>query len=86
MIIFKGDDEMKQLKVNLNQFSNIPLFVQASMSVPQNIYVKSNNCCVNAKSIMGLYSLNLLEPVCIEIEDDAFPQSFLNKIKDMIIN
>ena len=76
---------MNQIKVNLNLISDISLFVQAATNVPHNVYIKSDKYCINAKSIMGIYSLNLSKPVIVEIDNEDFPQSFLNKIKYMIV-
>lgn len=76
---------MNQLKVNLSVINDISLFIQAVTSVQSKIVLKSDRYVVDAKSIMGVYSLNLSEPVIAEIDADEFPKFFLEKIAHMIV-
>lgn len=76
---------MNQLKVNLSIINDISLFIQAATCVQEKMVLKSGRYTVDAKSIMGVYSLNLSEPVVVEIEADEFPKFFLEKIANMIV-
>lgn len=77
---------MKQLIINLNSIQDIAIFSQATLLVDEKLILKSDRYVVNAKSIMGIYSLNLLQPVIVEIEANEFPKSFIEKIKHIIVN
>lgn len=76
---------MNKLYVNLNIINDISLFVQAATQVQEKIYLKSGKYTVDAKSIMGIYSLNLSQPVLVEIEANEFPKTFLKQIENFIV-
>ena len=76
---------MNQIKVSLDIIENISKFVNATSNVKEDIFVRSNACEANGKSIMGIYSLNLSKPITVRIDAKEFPKSFLNSIKDIII-
>lgn len=76
---------MNKLYVDLNIINNISLFVQATTQVQEKIYLKSGKYTVDAKSIMGIYSLNLSQPILVEIEANEFPKTFLKQIENFIV-
>lgn len=76
---------MNKIYVDLNVFNNISLFVQAASQVQDEIYLKSDRYVVNAKSIMGIYSLNLSKPVLVEISANEFPKTFIEQIENFIV-
>lgn len=76
---------MKQVKVDLNVINDIVLFTQAASNVNDKLILKSGKYVVDAKSIMGIYSLNLSEPVIVETEGNELPKYFLEKIAHMIV-
>lgn len=55
-------------KVSLNGIEEVKKFVRIMGSCPHPTIVKADRYIVDAKSIMGMFSLNLLEPVKLEIE------------------
>lgn len=77
---------MNELNINLNIISDIQTFLQAINLVSDKVIMKSGKYIVDAKSIMGVYSLDLSKPITLEIDADEFPKTFLNKIKHMIID
>ena len=52
--------------VSLNQITDISKFVDLASRCKDDVVVKSGNFAVNAKSFMGLYSLDLSKPVMAE--------------------
>ena len=55
-----------KITVNLNQLADIAEFVILASRCRDDVVVKSGHFAVNAKSIMGLYSLDLSKPVKVE--------------------
>ena len=55
------------MKVNLNSIQNIKRFVEICAKYPFNIIAKKGRYVVDAKSIMGMLSLDLSQPVQIEV-------------------
>ncbi len=76
---------MNKIYVDLNVLNNVSLFVQAASQVQDEIYLKSDKYVVNAKSIMGIYSLNLSKPVLVEISANEFPKTFIKQIENFIV-
>lgn len=57
-----------EFKINLNKISAIKEFVSLMQSIPTNTFLKEGKCVVDAKSIMGIFSLDLSKPITLEIE------------------
>jgi phosphotransferase system HPr-like phosphotransfer protein len=73
--------------VNLNQFDSVKVFNQAAMQADFDIDISHNRYVIDAKSLMGLFSLDLSKPQNIEIyatEEEA--AAFLEAIAPFIIN
>lgn len=51
------------MRINLNSVKEIQEFVNIVSKFPDDIDVSSNRSMVDAKSIMGLFSLDLSKPV-----------------------
>lgn len=52
--------------VSLNQIADIPKFVGLASKCKDDVVVKSGNFAVDAKSLLGLYSLDLTKPLKVE--------------------
>ena len=77
---------MIQKKVKLNVIEDVKSFTVAAADYAFDIDVRSGKYVIDAKSLMGLFSLNLSEPVNVEIfASEAEAEEFLNKIKELII-
>lgn len=55
----------------LNTVSNVKEFVTAVSNIPYDVSLKSGKYVVNAKSVMGIFSLDLSKPIDLLIEDDV---------------
>ena len=64
---------MKSVKVLLNTFEKVRSFVNLISGYEYRFEFISESCVVDAKSIMGIFSLNLTEPLHLNIiaEDDV---------------
>lgn len=55
-----------KITISLDKIADIPLFVNLVLKCQDDVVVKSGRFAVNAKSIMGLYSLDLSKPLKVE--------------------
>ena len=68
---------MKQFDISLHSFADVQDFVELATIQPFRILVGNDRSRVNAKSFMGMFSLNYSEPVqvradCTEEECSRF--------------
>lgn len=67
--------------LRLKEVEKVNAFCKLATQSPCDITCHSERYIVNGKSILGLYSLNLLEPVTIEVEgEDSDVSAFINSI------
>lgn len=82
----------RQVKVQFVLISSIGMFANAASKCACSVDVKSDRQVVDGKSIMGLYALNLSEPVTVVIsasedseKNNKSADDFIEAIKDIII-
>ena len=61
---------MKTLQVVLGSINDVKEFVNAVSRYPFDIDLTSDRYVVDAKSIMGIFSLDLSKPIKVEIHSD----------------
>ena len=61
---------MKSVKISLQMAQNVKDFVSIVQEYPYEIDLKSEKYVVDAKSILGIFSLDLSKPVTVEIHSD----------------
>ena len=61
---------MKSVKISLQIAQNVKDFVKVVQDYPYEIDLKSDNYVVDAKSILGIFSLDLSKPLTVEIHSD----------------
>lgn len=61
---------MKSMQISLEKASQVKDFVQIAQKYPYDIELKSERYIVDAKSILGIFSLDLARPLTIEIHSD----------------
>lgn len=71
---------MGELYVSLEKASEVKEFVAITQDFSFPIYLKSGKYVVDAKSILGIFSLDLSKPVLL-CYDEAASRTFVNKIK-----
>ena len=72
------------MRIQLNKISDINTFQKTYSSIyDENIYVKQDKQVVSAKSILGLYSLDLSKSVevTIDTDDKRVKENFYNYLK-----
>ncbi len=61
---------MKSVQISLEYAQRVKEFVQVTQSYPYEIVLKSGKYIVDAKSILGIFSLDLSKPLTVEIYND----------------
>lgn len=69
--------------IQLNLIGDINCFVQGCRFYDGEIFIEQSGQRVNAKSILGVYSLDLSMPILVTIESDRsdVKENFLNFIR-----
>lgn len=68
--------------IHLKTIDNIMIFCYLTNQLDGDVNIKQNQHIVNGKSILGLMSLNLLNPAIVEYEDSSYEfEVFLNSIE-----
>ncbi len=78
---------MKTFTVQLKSISDVKTFVNAACDQPCDIDIVSGRYVIDAKSIMGIFSLDLSKPITVEVhgtENDG--NSFYEVIKEFAEN
>lgn len=74
---------MKTVQIMLDSINDVKNFVNAVSKYDFDVDLTSGRYIVDAKSIMGIFSLDLTKPIKVDIySDDA--DAFMNEIKDFI--
>ncbi len=61
---------MKSVKISLQMAQKVKDFVKVVQDYPYEIDLKSDKYVVDAKSILGIFSLDLSKPLIVEIHSD----------------
>ncbi|MDD3839277.1 MAG: HPr family phosphocarrier protein [Clostridia bacterium] len=75
---------MKSVNIRLQMAENVKDFVNIVSRYPYEIDLKSGRHLVDAKSILGIFSLDLNKPLTLEIYDDNC-DDLLSDIKKFIV-
>lgn len=76
---------MKEFNILLNSINDVKEFVNIVSKYDFDINLTSGRYVVDAKSIMGIFSLNLSKPIKIEAECDDPGEQFVNDLKRFIV-
>ena len=61
---------MKSIKISLEMAQKVKEFVALTQDCPYEILLKSGKYVVDAKSILGIFSLDLTKPLSVEIHSE----------------
>lgn len=75
---------MKSINIKLNMAENVKTFVQKVANYPYDMDLRSGRYVVDAKSILGIFSLDLNKTVVLEIYSNDCAD-LLNDLKDFIV-
>ena len=74
---------MKTVKISLNSIDKVKSFVNDLTKFDTDFDLVSGRYVIDAKSIMGIFSLDLSKPLTMEIRSDDCAD-FLNEIKPFL--
>ena len=75
---------MKRVTIQLFSISDIKQFVNTANLYDFDIDMTSGRYVIDAKSIMGLFSLDLNKPIQVEIHSDDY-EDFLKSIEPFLV-
>jgi len=70
---------MAQITIRLNTLTEVKEFNAAAAQIPGDVDLRSGRYCVDAKSIMGIFSLNLGRDLTVEsnaVSEDELRKRF----------
>ena len=77
---------MKTFEVKLASISDVKSFVGVANNQDFEIDLVSGRYIIDAKSIMGIFSLDLSNPIRVEVHaSDATADSFKNLVKEYVV-
>lgn len=75
---------MKTVNIKLTLAENVKNFVNIVSKYPYEIDLRSGRHVIDAKSILGIFSLDLSKPVIVEVYSDDC-DDFMDDIKSFIV-
>lgn len=75
---------MKSVKISLRMAESVKQFVNIANKYPYDIDLHSGRFVIDAKSLLGIFSLDLSKPIVMEIYDDNC-DDLLNELKEFIV-
>ena len=66
--------ENKKIKINLKEFSKVKDFISVVRKFESDIDLMTNRAVVDAKSVLGIYALDLSEDTYVRIITDNFEE------------
>ena len=76
---------MKSVKISLQMAQNVKEFVKIVQDYPYEIDLKSDKYVVDAKSILGIFSLDLSKAIDLNIHDDDNMDDILKTLAPYIV-
>ena len=74
---------MKSVNININTINDVKNFVSIVSRCDYDVDIVSGRYAIDAKSIMGIFSLDLSKPLTLNIHSDNC-EDFLEEIKGYI--
>ena len=76
---------MRAVNIKLSLAENVKAFVNIVSKHPYDIDLRAGRHVVDAKSLLGIFSLDLSKPVTVEVYSDAC-DDLIEELKPFIIN
>jgi phosphotransferase system HPr-like phosphotransfer protein len=86
MNLYGGNTLMKTVKISLNSIDKVKSFVNDITKFESDFDLVSGRYVIDAKSIMGIFSLDLSKPIDLNIHaDEAASEKILETLKPYIV-
>lgn len=76
---------MKSVNITLNSIDKVKNFVNMISKYDGDFDLISGRYVIDAKSIMGIFSLDLSKPIRLDIHDDVAAEKLIQELKDFIV-
>ena len=76
---------MKSVKISLNSIDKVKAFVNEVTKFDSDFDLVSGRYVIDAKSIMGIFSLDLSKPIDLNIHNDAQADNIIAALKPFIV-
>ncbi len=76
---------MKSINISLNSVDKVKAFVNIMGKQEGDFDLVSGRYVIDAKSIMGIFSLDLAQPIQLNIHDNANADEVIAELKDYIV-
>ena len=76
---------MHTLQISLNTFDKVNAFVKVVTKYDRDFDLVSGRYVIDAKSIMGIFSLDLLHPITLQIHGDEDVSPILEELKPFLV-
>ena len=76
---------MKTVLIKLNEINDVYTLVNTLVGYDGDVDLVSGRYMVDGKSLLGIFSLDLRQPVKMIIHDEAKVDELLEKLADMIV-
>jgi phosphotransferase system HPr-like phosphotransfer protein len=76
---------VKSVNISFKSFEKVQEFVNVITNCEGNFDLVSGRYLVDAKSIMGIYSLNLTNVLRLDIHNDEVAEKVIPELKDFIV-
>lgn len=77
---------MKSVEITLNSIDKVKSFVNIISKYNTDFDLVSGRYVIDAKSIMGIFSLDLSKPIRLDIHDDEEADAVIRDIKTYIVD
>jgi len=77
---------MKTVKISLNSIDKVKAFVNSITQFDSDFDLVSGRYVIDAKSIMGIFSLDLTKPINLNIHSDNEMDKILDVLKPYIVD
>ncbi|MBU3804477.1 MAG: HPr family phosphocarrier protein [Candidatus Cellulosilyticum pullistercoris] len=77
---------MKSIYITLNSIEKVKLFVNTINIYNSDFDLSSGRYIIDAKSIMGIFSLDLSTPLRLDIYNDECAEDVISALKEFIVS
>ena len=77
---------MKTAKISLNSIDKVKAFVNEISKFDCDFDLVSGRYVIDAKSIMGIFSLDLSKPITLSVHSDTETAEILEALKPYLVN
>ena len=77
---------MKTVKISLNSIDKVKAFVNEVTKYDAEFDLVSGRYVIDAKSIMGIFSLDLSKPITLSVHSDTETEEILEALKPYLVN